>query len=93
MSKVALITGANRGIGKQIAITLAKQGFDIAINYRTATDSLNEVIKELNLEKIETVHARMEEYSKNNIEKYDVVTARAVSNMTTLTDVAVALSE
>lgn len=47
MSKVALITGANRGIGKQIAITLAKQGFDIAINYRTANDSLNEVIKEI----------------------------------------------
>ena len=47
MSKVALITGANRGIGKQIAITLAKQGFDIAINYRTANESLNEVIKEI----------------------------------------------
>ena len=47
MSKVALITGANRGIGKQIAITLAKQGFDIAINYRTANDSLNDVIKEI----------------------------------------------
>ena len=47
MNKVALITGANRGIGKQIAITLAKQGFDIAINYRTANDSLNETIKEI----------------------------------------------
>ena len=47
MSKVALITGATRGIGKQIAITLAKQGFDIAINYRTANDSLNETIKEI----------------------------------------------
>lgn len=47
MNKVALITGANRGIGKQIAITLAKQGFDIVINYRTANDSLNETIKEI----------------------------------------------
>ena len=34
MSKVGFITGATRGIGKQIAITLAKQGYDIAINYR-----------------------------------------------------------
>ena len=47
MNKVVLITGANRGIGKQIAITLAKQGFDIAINYRTVNDSLNETIKEI----------------------------------------------
>lgn len=47
MNKVALITGANRGIGKQIAITLAKHGFDIAINYRTGNDSLNETIKEI----------------------------------------------
>ena len=47
MNKVALITGATRGIGKQIAITLAKQGFDIAINYRTENDNLNETIKEI----------------------------------------------
>lgn len=47
MNKVALITGATRGIGKQIAITLAKQGFDIAVNYRTANDSLNETVKEI----------------------------------------------
>ena len=47
MNKVALITGATRGIGKQIAITLAKQGFDIAINYRNENDSLNETIKEI----------------------------------------------
>ena len=40
MGKVALITGATRGIGKQIAITLAKAGFDIAINYRKENDDL-----------------------------------------------------
>ena len=50
---------------------------------------LNDVIKELKLEKIETIHARMEEYSKNNIEKFDVVTARAVAQMNFLLEVSV----
>ena len=35
MNKVAFITGGIRGIGRQIAITLAENGYDIAVNYRT----------------------------------------------------------
>ena len=47
MSKVALITGATRGIGKQIAIKLAKEGYDIAINYRSENDDLIQTKKEI----------------------------------------------
>ncbi len=45
MNKVAFITGATRGIGRQIAITLAKEGFDIAINYRKENEDLIETKK------------------------------------------------
>lgn len=45
MNKVAFITGATRGIGRQIAITLAKEGFDIAINYRKENEDLIETQK------------------------------------------------
>lgn len=47
MNQVALITGAARGIGKQIAITLAKEGYDIALNYRSNTDELTKLKEEI----------------------------------------------
>lgn len=47
MNRLALITGGTRGIGKQIALTFAKDGYDIAINYRTENDDLKNTKKEI----------------------------------------------
>ena len=45
MAKVAFITGATRGIGKQIAIEFAKDGYDIAFNYRKENEDLENIKK------------------------------------------------
>lgn len=52
---------------------------------------LNIVIEELELKDIETIHARSEEYGVKNREKYDVVTARAVANLSVLMEYCVPL--
>lgn len=55
MNKIALITGATRGIGKQIAITLAKVGYDIAINYRTQNEDLENTKKEIEAQNVKCI--------------------------------------
>ena len=47
MNKVALVTGSGRGLGRSIAIELAKNGYDIAINYNNSEDRAIEVKEEV----------------------------------------------
>ena len=35
MTKIALVTGASRGLGKDMALALAKKGIDVVITYQT----------------------------------------------------------
>lgn len=52
---------------------------------------LNKVIEELELENITAIHSRIEDYSKENVEKFDVVTARAVAPLNILLELGINL--
>jgi 3-oxoacyl-[acyl-carrier protein] reductase len=45
--KVALVTGGGRGIGRGIALELAREGADLAINYRRDRDSAEATASEI----------------------------------------------
>lgn len=54
---------------------------------------LNDVISELGLKDIETVHSRIEDYAHNNIEGFDIVTARAVAPLNILLEYAMPITK
>ncbi len=45
--KTAIITGASRGIGKAIALKLAKLGANIVVNYRSDSKSIEALVNEI----------------------------------------------
>lgn len=45
--KTALVTGAGKGIGRQIALTLAEYGADIILNYRSLKADIEEIQEEI----------------------------------------------
>ena len=67
--KIALVTGASRGIGKAIALSLGKSGAEVIVNYSSSEEKANEVV-----EKIKN-HG-----SKAHKLKFDVADEESVNN-------------
>ena len=45
--KAAIVTGASRGIGREIALELARQGADVVVNYSGSEERANAVVAEI----------------------------------------------
>jgi 3-oxoacyl-[acyl-carrier protein] reductase len=45
--KIAVVTGASRGIGRGIALELANRGATVVVNYQNSADAANEVVEQI----------------------------------------------
>ncbi len=73
-----------------IPLKIVRQDVDITLldSLQKRINFLDEVINELNLEKITTIHSRVEDFGKNKKyrEEFDIATSRAVANLSTLSE-------
>jgi NAD(P)-dependent dehydrogenase (short-subunit alcohol dehydrogenase family) len=46
-TKIAIVTGGSRGLGKNMSIALAKKGIDVVLTYNTNKDAADKVVAEI----------------------------------------------
>ncbi len=64
--KIALVTGASRGIGRQIAVTLARYGATVIVNYNGSQAKAEDVVREITEQggTAETIPCNVAEFDK-----------------------------
>jgi 3-oxoacyl-[acyl-carrier protein] reductase len=68
-NKVAIVTGASRGIGKQVAIQLGQLGISTVINYNSNEKEAQEVVKEIIFEGGESIAIQANISKLSDLEK------------------------
>lgn len=69
MSKVAVVTGASKGIGASTAIAFGKAGYDVVVNYRNDTDAANKVVATIEKSGQKAVAIQAHAFTEDGIKK------------------------
>lgn len=68
-NKVAIVTGASRGIGRAIAIGLAEAGADVVVNYAGSEQAAEEVVRHIQSLGRESIKVRADVASAEQVEE------------------------
>ncbi|MFL0252718.1 3-oxoacyl-[acyl-carrier-protein] reductase [Clostridium neuense] len=58
LGKIAVVTGAGRGIGRTIALKLADEGANLVLNYRSSEKETEELIKEIEAKGVKAISVK-----------------------------------
>ena len=68
--KNIIVTGATRGIGKEIALTLAQNGANIAINYRNYNEEVEELINSIEEFGVEAIAVKCDVSKSDEVDNF-----------------------
>ena len=67
--KVVFVTGASRGIGKEVALKYAENGYNVIINYASDKTDVESLKKEFEEKNVETIIEKADVTNSNQIEE------------------------
>src|SRR6266567_2124467 len=79
--KVAVVTGASKGIGASIALHLAAEGAAVVVNYASSKEGADRVVAEIAAKGGKAVALRADISKKNEIERLFVETKKAFGTL------------
>lgn len=85
MITISLVTGANRGLGRNTALSIARQGGDVIVTYRTGKEAADAVVADIQALGRKAVALQLDTSKVSSFPEF-VTTVRAVLNDTWAVD-------